>query len=86
MIERSQKFYEQMSGRRTLRFFSDAKIPKKVIENIVLTAGTSPSGAHTEPWTYVVVKYVSFFLLNYNFFPFEVKGIIIGLVMLPSKS
>jgi iodotyrosine deiodinase len=55
MIARSQSFYEQMNGRRTLRFFSDEKIPKTVIENIVLTAGTAPSGAHTEPWTYVVV-------------------------------
>ena len=69
MIEQSQKFYEQMNGRRTLRFFSDAKIPKKVIENIVLTAGTSPSGAHTEPWTYVVVSFF-FFLLITNNLPF----------------
>jgi len=27
-----------------------------VIDNIVLAAATSPSGAHTEPWTYVVVE------------------------------
>jgi iodotyrosine deiodinase len=56
MLERSEQFFEHMNGRRTLRFFSDKKIPKAVIENIIRTAGTAPSGAHTEPWTYVVVN------------------------------
>lgn len=55
MVERSKAFYQQMNGRRTLRFFRNDKIPKEVLENIILAAGTSPSGAHTEPWTYVVV-------------------------------
>ena len=64
MIERAEKFFEQMKGRRTLRFFSDESIPKSVIENIIRTAGTAPSGAHTEPWTYVVV-------LNYGAAPFS---------------
>ena len=45
-----------MNGRRTLRFYSEKKIPKEVIDNIIATAGTAPSGAHTEPWTYVVVS------------------------------
>lgn len=56
MIQRSEEFFESMNKRRSLRFFSDQKIPAKVIENIIATAGTSPSGAHTEPWTYVVVN------------------------------
>ncbi len=55
MILRSKSFYEEMNGRRTLRFFREDKIPQVVIDNIILAAGTSPSGAHTEPWTYVVV-------------------------------
>ena len=51
------------------RFFSSQPIPRQVIDNIVLAAATSPrcfypvlpvdlfhSGAHTEPWTYVVVE------------------------------
>lgn len=74
MIERSQKFYEQMNGRRTLRFFSDAKIPKKVIENIILAAGTSPSGAHTEPWTYVVV--------TFSVFPKQIIFLLMGMLEL----
>lgn len=44
-----------MNTRRTVRFFSPEAVPIEVIHNIVRTAGTAPSGAHTEPWTYVVV-------------------------------
>ena len=50
-IQRSREFYELCNGRRSLRFFSDKSVPMEVINNIVHTAGTSPSGAHTEPWT-----------------------------------
>ncbi|XP_060040754.1 iodotyrosine deiodinase 1-like [Erinaceus europaeus] len=28
----------------------------EVISNVIKTVGTAPSGAHTEPWTFVVVK------------------------------
>ena len=56
MVERSQQFYQNMNKRRTLRFYSDKPVPREVIENIIKTAGTAPSGAHTEPWTYVVVS------------------------------
>ena len=45
-----------MNGRRSLRFYSKDPIPQEVIDNVIKTAGTSPSGAHTEPWTYVVVS------------------------------
>ena len=56
MIRRSREFYQELNRRRSLRFFSDAAVPREVIENLILTAGTAPSGAHTEPWTYVVVS------------------------------
>ncbi|XP_057307275.1 iodotyrosine deiodinase-like [Hydractinia symbiolongicarpus] len=56
MIKRSKEFYKEMNERRSVRFFSDKDVPLEVIENIIRTAGTAPSGAHTEPWTYVVVK------------------------------
>ncbi|XP_072032647.1 iodotyrosine deiodinase-like [Amphiura filiformis] len=55
MKKRSQEFYLEMNKRRSVRYFSNEPVPLEVIENIVRTAGTSPSGAHTEPWTYVVV-------------------------------
>ena len=56
MKERSLSFYHNLDTRRSVRHFSTDPVPQEVIENIVLAAGTSPSGAHSEPWTFVVVK------------------------------
>ena len=56
MCRRAKEFYENMNGRRTVRSFSKRPVPLEVVENIVRVAGTAPSGAHTEPWTYVVVS------------------------------
>jgi len=55
MIQRSREFYEEVNKRRTLRFYSNRPVPRAVIDNLLRSAGTAPSGAHTEPWTYVVV-------------------------------
>ncbi|MBL6449461.1 nitroreductase family protein [Fulvivirga sp. 29W222] len=55
VIKRSKQFYEWMDKRRTVRDFSDKPIPKEVIDNIILTASTAPSGAHKQPWTFCVV-------------------------------
>lgn len=55
MLQRSGDFYEWMDKRRTLRDFSNRPVPLEIIENIVLTASTAPSGAHKQPWTFVVV-------------------------------
>jgi nitroreductase len=56
MIDRSNKFYEFMDSRRTVRDFSDKPVPKEVIEKIILTASTAPSGAHKQPWTFCVIS------------------------------
>uniref|UniRef100_A0A8C3LV94 iodotyrosine deiodinase n=1 Tax=Chrysolophus pictus TaxID=9089 RepID=A0A8C3LV94_CHRPC len=56
MIKRSRSFYELLDKRRSVRFLSDEPVPREVIDNVIRTAGTSPSGAHTEPWTFVVVQ------------------------------
>ncbi|KAL0274227.1 UNVERIFIED_CONTAM: hypothetical protein PYX00_006698 [Menopon gallinae] len=56
MIERAKGFYLYMNDRRTIRSFSKESFPPEIIHYIVRTAGTAPSGAHTEPWTYVVVS------------------------------
>lgn len=56
MTERSKTFYSNMNGRRTVREFSNKPIPREVIENIIKTAGTAPSGAHMQPWTFVAVS------------------------------
>ena len=56
MESRSHKFLETMDSRRSVRDFSDKEIPEIIIENILLTASTAPSGAHKQPWTFCVVK------------------------------
>lgn len=56
MIARTWDFYQYMDKRRSLRMFSDQAIPKAVIENVILTASTAPSGAHKQPWTFCVVQ------------------------------
>lgn len=56
MLFRSKVFYDWMNKRRTIRDFSDKPVPREVIENILLTASTAPSGAHKQPWTFCVVS------------------------------
>jgi nitroreductase len=55
MLERSGEFYEFMNRRRSIRDFSFKPVDKELIENILLTASTAPSGAHKQPWTFCVV-------------------------------
>lgn len=55
MIERSEKFLEIMKKRRTIREFSDKPVPREVVENCILTAGTAPNGANMQPWQFVIV-------------------------------
>ncbi len=55
-IQRSKSYYELMDKRRSVRDFSDRPVPMKVIENILLTASSAPSGAHKQPWTFCVVS------------------------------
>ncbi|XP_030855449.1 iodotyrosine deiodinase 1 [Strongylocentrotus purpuratus] len=56
MTQRSIQFYRDMNQRRSVRLFSTDPVPAEVIDNLIRTAGTGPSGAHTEPWTFVAVK------------------------------
>lgn len=56
MIKRARDYYEYYDQRRSLREFSDKPVPMEVIENIIRTASTAPSGAHKQPWTFCVIK------------------------------
>lgn len=56
MEKRSEEFYLEMKKRRSVRQFSDRPIPLKIIENCVHTAGTAPSGANMQPWSFIVVS------------------------------
>ncbi len=55
MRARADAFYAEMDGRRSVRFFSDEPVPRVLIERAIQTAGTAPSGAHKQPWTFVAV-------------------------------
>ena len=56
MLEKSKEFYEWLDKRRTVRDFQDKPVSRDVIENILLSASTAPSGAHKQPWTFCVVS------------------------------
>ena len=55
MVLRSAAFRAAMARRRTVRHFSDAPVPRAVIENAVMTAASAPSGANQQPWTFVCI-------------------------------
>ncbi|MGH7510708.1 MAG: nitroreductase family protein [Gemmatimonadales bacterium] len=55
MEARSRAFAAEMRRRRTTRHFSDRPVPRAVIESCLEAAGTAPSGAHLQPWHFVVV-------------------------------
>ena len=55
MLERSQSFYELMDQRRSVRQFSDKPVDRRVLENLIRTASSAPSGAHKQPWTFALV-------------------------------
>ena len=56
MVSRAAAFADDLARRRTTRHFSDRKVPKAVIEHCLRAAGTAPSGAHQQPWHFVVVS------------------------------
>ncbi len=55
-IERSEELYSELNKRRSVRDFSSVDFPIEILENAILTAGTAPSGAHLQPWRFVVVR------------------------------
>jgi len=56
MIKRAKDFYADIKRRRTVRDFSDRPVPREVIEQCLLTAGTAPNGANLQPWHFSVVE------------------------------
>lgn len=56
VVELSEKFFEKMNTRRTVRTFSTEKIPIEVMKFAIKTANTAPSGANKQPWHFVLVE------------------------------
>jgi iodotyrosine deiodinase len=55
-LRRSRDFLDLMRTRRSVRLFSNEPVSWELIENALRTAGTAPSGANQQPWTFVVVS------------------------------
>jgi iodotyrosine deiodinase len=55
-LERSHEFLQQMRRRRSVRDFSGEPVPRVLVDNALLTAGTAPSGANQQPWSFVVIE------------------------------
>jgi iodotyrosine deiodinase len=55
-LERSRRFRATMAARRSVRAFSPEPVPYELIANALVVAGTAPSGAHQQPWTFAVVS------------------------------
>ncbi|HET9258554.1 MAG TPA: nitroreductase family protein [Acidimicrobiia bacterium] len=51
---RADAFYAEMDRRRSVRFFSHDPVPRHLVEQAIRTASTAPSGAHRQPWRFVL--------------------------------
>ncbi len=56
MLANAKAFHAIMQRRRSVREFSDRAVPRELIETAVMTAGTAPSGANQQPWTFVCIS------------------------------
>ncbi|MBI5214173.1 MAG: nitroreductase family protein [Ignavibacteriae bacterium] len=54
-LERAKSYFELCQKRRTVREFSDKPVSRELLETLLRTAGTAPSGANKQPWRFVVV-------------------------------
>jgi nitroreductase len=55
-VDRARAFREDIARRRSCRMFSDAPVPREVIEEAILAAGSAPSGANHQPWHFAVIS------------------------------
>jgi iodotyrosine deiodinase len=56
MTLKSKKYFALMNSRRSIREFSDRTFPAEILENIIMTASTAPSGAHKQPWSFCLIS------------------------------
>ncbi|WP_327086769.1 nitroreductase family protein [Nonomuraea sp. NBC_01738] len=55
MLARGRDFFAFADRRRSVRYFSPDPVPLECVELAVRTANTAPSGAHQQPWKFVVI-------------------------------
>jgi iodotyrosine deiodinase len=56
MKARAKAFYHKMKRRHSVRHFDGRAIPRELLEDCLLAAGTAPNGANMQPWHFVVVE------------------------------
>ncbi|WP_208325847.1 nitroreductase family protein [Amycolatopsis arida] len=54
-LARAAELRRRMSERRTVRMFSPDPVPEQAVLDAIAVAATAPSGAHQQPWTFVLV-------------------------------
>lgn len=55
-IARAKAMRDKLLERRSCRFFSDAPVPREVIEAAIVAAGSAPNGANHQPWHFAVIS------------------------------
>jgi len=56
MRRAGEEFLRLMATRRSVREFSPDSVPRELIDLALRAAATAPSGAHRQPWRFVVVS------------------------------
>ena len=54
-LRRAREFLGLCSRRRTVRQFSSEPVSVELLETLIRTAGTAPSGANKQPWRFIIV-------------------------------
>ena len=49
-------FRDRIATRRSCRMFAATPVPRAIIENAILAAGSAPSGANHQPWHFAVIE------------------------------
>jgi iodotyrosine deiodinase len=55
MVDRARTYADRMHLRRTVREFSSELFPLEILDHAIRAAASAPSGAHQQPWSFVVV-------------------------------
>jgi len=56
MLSRARELRADLQRRRSVRHFAPDDVPQELLDECIRAAGTAPSGANRQPWTFVVVR------------------------------
>ncbi len=54
-LKRASEFFELCNRKRTVRQLSSKPVSRELLEILIRTAGTAPSGANKQPWRFIIV-------------------------------